>query len=208
MAILMVVLLLLLADGCKKRTSRSRPSQAQTATTSPANVSDTIALGVTHMIHRGSESELLVRFAGTRDKDSFQHSVKIVTLAGDAEKHTWEYSAPIGSRYLTAIYPKWFGHDIGNLLCIEWDKGAVALQLTIIALDEDGQPYKAFDDTSRFGFAILDVTGDRVPDICGSYGDLGSSAKTTKVFTWAEKRFVLRTVVNTRRAHVYDIRED
>jgi hypothetical protein len=88
------------------------------------------------------------------------------------------------------------------MLAIFWERGAGALSLTVLRLGPTNEVVVAFEENCRFGFQIMDLTGDSDPEICGVYGDLGEMAQL-RIFGWDGKQFLLQQELPVTQAHRY-----
>jgi hypothetical protein len=136
--------------------------------------------------------------------DSSQGTFSILPAGHEAAFHPFQFKPEIGQQFLTAVYPVYCG-DLGNLICTEWGYGASSLKLTVYRLSENGRIEPVFDGTSRFGFQIINVAGDDLPEICGGYGSL-NGPKQMKVYGWDGKKFSLLKTIPVADPQAYTIR--
>lgn len=137
------------------------------------------------------------------DADSFQAHFSIAPITG-SKFQTYRYDPPVGDDLFESVYAVHFA-DLGNLICVQSTAGASHVRLKIYRLSESGRIEVVFDEASRFGFQIVDVTGDELPEICDCDGDIGPSKKTLQVFGWNGKAFAFIKKISVDTPHVYAI---
>ena len=137
------------------------------------------------------------------DADSFQAHFSIVPIRGKKFR-AYRYDPPIGDDLFESVYTVHFA-DLGDLLCVRSSAGAALERLKVYRLSDSGKIDVVFDEACRFGFHIVDVTGDERPEICACEGDIGPSKKTLQVFGWDGKAFGLIKKIPVDTPHVYAI---
>jgi len=110
-----------------------------------------------------------------------------------------------GQEFLTAAYPEHFGKDL-DLFVTRWDLGAVSEGLRVYGPTGRGRIGCLFEGACRFGFIIVDVSGDGYKDIVACEGDIGPSKKTMTVYSWDGLRFTPRETFSVLVPHFYNVR--
>ena len=160
--------------------------------------------GEASLLHPKQDKSFDFVFVYHVDPESFQGTLVISPKDEQADLKGYEYSPEVGQEFLMAIYPKHFD-DVGTLICAEWASGAVSQKLTVYRLSPEGRIETAFEGACRFGFQIIDVTGDGVPDICGCDGDVGPSKKKLSVYAWNGTSFQISKTIDVAVPHAYAV---
>lgn len=192
------VFLASLAWGTRGVSSRGQPGRTDASTTT------CLFSGTFDMQDRKSQFHKVV-YDVERDRATWKVTVRLRVSAGGGEGHVFTYSPEVGQEQVLNIFKRFLGHDLGHVVCVELTWGAGSLKLLCLALGDEGRPYVAFDDVSRFGFQVIDVTGDAAPEIVGCYGDLKAAEYTAKVFEWKKGRFALRKTLKVKEPHRYSM---
>jgi hypothetical protein len=118
--------------------------------------------------------------------------------SGDGEfriypKHQFDfpmftYKTEAGQQFLLNVFSR-YSTQVRPLICTEWEWGASGQCFVVFRLSPANRIEPVFSGVSRFGFRLLDLTGDGMPEIVGVYGDLGTDACEARIFSWHEGRF-------------------
>lgn len=141
------------------------------------------------------------------DSDKHQGTLELETVIAADEQDVFRYTPEVGQEFITAIYPMRFG-DKGEFICVETNRGAVSQGLQIYALSRDNTFARVFAEAGRFGYRIIDVTGDGVPDIVGGYGDVHGRESEMRGYTWDGEEFSLSRTIQVKTPHSYEIRRE
>lgn len=115
--------------------------------------------------------------------DSNEYSLMI---DGPAKNIVWR--SDIGQSKPTAVYGSYFS-GIDNVLVVDADEGASSLRKIIFRINEYGAAITIFDGMSRFGFDIIDIDADLVPEIVVCDGGL-MGTKDIKIYKWNGNQFI------------------
>lgn len=113
------------------------------------------------------------------------------------------WSVEIGQTRPTAVYSKYLP-SIGHVLVIESEEGASMLRLTLIRLFPEGGSEIIYDNHSRFGWNIVDLDGDFIPEIIQTSGDLGGK-KTILISHWDGEKFTPKNAFSSAGFAEYEI---
>jgi hypothetical protein len=162
--------------------------------------------GTTDLLNPATGKEIPVIYEYTQDPESFQGELTI-SPKEKGQINVYDFKPEIGQQSLETIYSRPFA-DLGELICAYWSWGAGMDKLTVYRLSPRGQMEVVFDDVCRFGYEILDVTGDQLPEICSCDGELDSEKKKTKIYKWNGSKFALMKSMDVSVPHFYEIRKD
>ena len=143
-------------------------------------------------------------FAYSVDARTSQGELVIRPLGDSKAFPVFRLSPEIGQQLPVSFYPVSF-EESGEMLVANWGWGATATKLTVFHLGADGKVEVVFDEISRFGFQILDVADEGIPNIVGCYGDPGAEKKQMKAFSWNGQRFKHTASAEVAKPHLYQI---
>ncbi len=147
-------------------------------------------------------TDILYQYVETSDAPNGRLSLTCGNESSGIGRFRWR--PEVGQEFVRTVYAKWFGHDVGELVCVEMGYGAGSQKLIVFGIGQDGRFQKFFERVARFGFKLVDVTDDGVDDICACDGDLYSK-KTVSVYSLTDGAFRLGEVRDVRTPHRYAI---
>lgn len=140
-----------------------------------------------------------------KNTESHQGLFRIEPVESSEEFEVFEYQPEIGQEFLSSVNVEYFG-EAGNLLCTYWGWGAFSQQLIVFGLSPDDEIELLYQGICRWGFRIVDVTGDGVLDICAAHGAPRGDRWTIDVFSWTPDGFELNKSVQSKPHQIYEIR--
>lgn len=164
-----------------------------------------LCYGRAHMGPDGSSR--VVEYRVTKEQDTGAIALTLSIPSAQAKPRTWRYEPEVGQEQFISICPKYVGGDLGTVLASDWTYGAGSIRMLIIRMDPQGRISRAFGGVSRFGFDLLDVTGDGCPDVVGWYGDLGPAKKTAVLYEWSDGAYEETARFSVTRLRQYNIRD-